>query len=107
MLYPDISAHLEAMRASVFHTSDQNPLMTLPRSGSRRILPLEGSAYAAQATLASMQSVLIGEDLKIASITADEGPTIKRFRPRAQGRATPIHKRTAHLSILLTEKDAA
>lgn len=50
---------------------------------------------------------LIGEDLKIASITADEGPTIKRFRPRAQGRATPIHKRTSHLSIRLTEKDAA
>ena len=66
MPYPDISAHLEAMRASVFHTSDQNPLTTLPRSGSRRILPLEGSAYAAQAALASMQSLQIGEDLKTA-----------------------------------------
>ena len=66
MPYPDISAHLEAMRASVFHTSDQNPLTTLPRSGSRRILPLEGSAYAAQAALASMQSLQIGAELKTA-----------------------------------------
>ena len=66
MPYPDISAHLEAMRASVFHTSDQNPLTTLPRSGSRRILPLEGSAYSAQAALASMPSLQIGEDLKAA-----------------------------------------
>ena len=66
MPYPDISAHLEAMRASVFHTSDQNPLTTLPRSGSRRILPLEGSAYAAQAALASIQSLQIGAELKTA-----------------------------------------
>ena len=48
---------------------------------------------------------LIGEDLKILEIKADEGPTIKRFRPRAQGRATPIHKRTSHLSITLAGKD--
>lgn len=48
---------------------------------------------------------LIGEDLKIVEIKADEGPTIKRFRPRAQGRATPIHKRTSHLSITLAGKD--
>ncbi|HWI22425.1 MAG TPA: 50S ribosomal protein L22 [Baekduia sp.] len=48
---------------------------------------------------------LIGEDLKIESIYADEGPTIKRFRPRAQGRATPIHKRTSHLTITLAGKD--
>jgi ribosomal protein L22 len=48
---------------------------------------------------------LVGEDLLIKSVTADEGPTIKRFRPRAQGRATRIRKRTAHLTILLTPKD--
>jgi len=48
---------------------------------------------------------LVGEDLYVKAITADEGPTIKRFRPRAQGRATRIRKRTAHLTILLTPKD--
>ena len=48
---------------------------------------------------------LVGDDLKIHAIYADEGPTIKRFRPRAMGRATRIRKRTSHLTIQLTPKD--
>jgi large subunit ribosomal protein L22 len=42
------------------------------------------------------------DDLRILRATVDEGPTIKRFRPRALGRATPIHKRTSHMTITLT-----
>lgn len=48
---------------------------------------------------------LLGDDLHILSITADEGPTLKRFRPRAMGRASSIRKRTSHLSIALTTKE--
>jgi ribosomal protein L22 len=48
---------------------------------------------------------LLGDDLRIYAVTADEGPTLKRFRPRAMGRATRIRKRTAHLSIALTPKE--
>jgi len=48
---------------------------------------------------------LVGEDLYVKAVHADEGPTIKRFRPRAMGRATQIRKRTSHLTILLTQKD--
>ncbi len=48
---------------------------------------------------------LVGEDLVVKAVHADEGPTIKRFRPRAMGRATRIRKRTSHLTILLTPKD--
>ena len=48
---------------------------------------------------------LDGDDLKIVTIKADEGPTLKRFRPRAQGRASAIRKRTAHLSIALGPKE--
>jgi ribosomal protein L22 len=48
---------------------------------------------------------LVGEDLRIAAVYADEGPTLKRFRPRAMGRATRIRKRTSHLTITLTPKE--
>jgi large subunit ribosomal protein L22 len=44
------------------------------------------------------------EDLVVATARVDEGPTIKRFRPRAQGRATSIFKRTSHIIIGLKAK---
>ena len=45
---------------------------------------------------------LIGDEMRVASITVDEGPTLRRFRPRAMGRATPINKRTSHIRVALT-----
>jgi ribosomal protein L22 len=49
---------------------------------------------------------LVGDDLRIAAVHADEGPTLKRYRPRAMGRATRIRKRTSHLTITLTPKES-
>jgi large subunit ribosomal protein L22 len=48
------------------------------------------------------------EELIIAEAYADEGPTLKRWRPRARGRATRIRKRTSHITIVVadTEEDA-
>jgi len=47
---------------------------------------------------------LLEDDLIVREAYADEGPTIKRFRPRAMGRASPIRKRTSHLTITLTPR---
>ena len=47
---------------------------------------------------------LLEDDLIVREAYADEGPTIKRFRPRAMGRATTIRKRTSHLTITLTPR---
>ena len=48
---------------------------------------------------------LVGDDLYVKEIYADEGPTLKRYRPRAQGRAYRIRKRTSHLTVALTPKE--
>jgi len=42
--------------------------------------------------------------LVVSQAFADQGPTLKRFRPRAQGRASRINKRTSHISIVVSEK---
>jgi ribosomal protein L22 len=47
---------------------------------------------------------LVEDDLIVREAYADEGPTIKRFQPRAMGRASPIRKRTSHLTIKLTPR---
>jgi large subunit ribosomal protein L22 len=49
---------------------------------------------------------LDARDLVVARVTVDEGPTIKRYRPRAMGRATSIHKRTCHITIGLAETES-
>jgi len=49
---------------------------------------------------------LSAEDLVIVDAHADEGPTIKRFRPRAQGRAFPIHKPMTHITIVVEDREA-
>jgi ribosomal protein L22 len=48
---------------------------------------------------------LVADDLRIVDIRVDEGPTLKRWRARARGRATRIEKKTSHLSVALTPTD--
>ena len=43
-------------------------------------------------------------NLVVTAAFVDEGPTMKRFRPRAQGRATRINKRTSHITVVVTPK---
>jgi ribosomal protein L22 len=83
---------VEEARAILAHT---------PRAIARDWSKLLESAVAN----AEHNHELVGEDLYVKAVHADEGPTIKRFRPRAMGRATKIRKRTSHLTILLTPKD--
>jgi ribosomal protein L22 len=83
---------VEDARAILAHT---------PRAVARDWSKLLESAVAN----AEHNHELVGEDLYVKAVHADEGPTIRRFQPRAMGRATRIRKRTSHLTILLTPKD--
>jgi ribosomal protein L22 len=72
-----------------------------PRGASRDIAKLIASAAAN----AENNHELVADDLEIAEIQIDEGPTLKRWRARARGRATRIEKRTSHVSVALTPTD--
>ena len=73
-----------------------------PRAAAKAWTKLLESAVAS----AEHNHELVGDELTIHSVHADEGPTLKRYRPRAMGRATRIRKRTSHLTITLTPKES-
>ena len=70
-----------------------------PQKGARLLKKLIDSAVAN----AEANSEIDVDNLFIKKAFADEGPTMKRFRPRAMGRATRIRKRTSHLTVILDE----
>jgi ribosomal protein L22 len=72
-----------------------------PRGAARDIRKLIESAAAN----AENNHELVADEMRIAEITVDEGPTLRRFRPRAQGRATRINKRTSHIAVALSPEE--
>lgn len=76
-----------------------NILSFAPQKGTRILKKLVNSAVAN----AEQNSDVDVDLLYIKRLYADEGPTMKRWRPRAQGRATRINKRTSHLTIIVDE----
>lgn len=68
--------------------------------------PVQKLLKSAVANAAETHGVSDVDSLVIDRITVDEGPTLKRFMPRARGRATPIRKRTSHIQITLRERGA-
>jgi ribosomal protein L22 len=67
------------------------------RAGARDVEKLLNSAAAN----AENNHDLVGDELKVDEIQVDAGPTLRRWRPRARGRATPVMRRTSHLSVVL------
>jgi ribosomal protein L22 len=71
------------------------------RGAARDIVPLIDTAAAN----AEANHDLVADDLLIKDIHVDDGPTLRRYRPRALGRATRINKRTSHIAVALTPEE--
>lgn len=76
-------------------------LKNTPKGASEVLIKLLESAIANAENNHNMDI----NNLYVAEIYADQGPTLKRIRPRAQGRAFRIRKRTSHITIVLKEKE--
>ena len=74
-------------------------LMYTPKAASEPVLKLLNSAVANAENNLDMSR----DTLYVAEVFANQGPTLKRYRPRAQGRATRIRKRTSHITIILDQ----
>ena len=77
-------------------------LRFMPQSAARDVAKVLKSAAAN----AENNYNLAVDDLVIVEAHANEGPTLKRWRPRAQGRAFPIHKPMTHITIVLEDREA-
>lgn len=80
-----------------------NLLSLIPPRGANIIKKLIQSAVAN----AQQNSGIDVDNLYIEKVFADQGPVLKRFRPRAMGRAARILKRTSHLTVVLDERKSA
>jgi large subunit ribosomal protein L22 len=69
-----------------------------PKGAARDVARLIDSAAAN----AENNHELVADEMQIVEIHVDDGPTLRRWRPRARGRATKIERRTSHLSVALT-----
>ena len=76
-------------------------LLHTQRAAARDVLKVLDSAIAN----AENNHDLVADELRIGRAYVDEGPTLKRYRPRALGRATRIRKRTSHMTIELVAKE--
>ena len=77
-----------------------------PQAASEPVYKLVASAIANARVKADNENLRLNEDeLVIAQAYVDEGATLKRFRPRAQGRAFRINKRTSHITVVLQTAD--
>jgi ribosomal protein L22 len=72
-----------------------------PRHAARDVLKLLESCVAN----AENNHELLADELVVHQAYVDEGPTIRRYRPRALGRATRIRKRTSHMTLTLTPRE--
>jgi large subunit ribosomal protein L22 len=77
-----------------------------PQAASEPVQKVLESAIANARVKADRESVAFDErNLVITAAFVDEGPTMKRFRPRAQGRAGRINKRTSHITVVVTQPE--
>ncbi|MBP7584827.1 MAG: 50S ribosomal protein L22 [Spirochaetes bacterium] len=76
-------------------------LKAIPRKASKIILK---ALYSAGANAKYKNPEIIENDLFIKKVCVDVGPTMKRFRPRARGRASRIRKRSSTITIILSDE---
>jgi large subunit ribosomal protein L22 len=95
-------ARLVADQVRGLHIDKARALLQFSHRGAAHDI---GKLIESAASNAENNHDLVADEMRVAEITVDEGPTLRRFRPRALGRATRINKRTSHIAVALSPEE--
>ena len=90
---------------ALIRDEDVNDAQDILRFSERGAADVVGKVLASAIANATNNEGLDADELYVAECFANEGPTLKRWRPRARGRATRINKRTCHITVVVAQMD--
>lgn len=103
--YVRVSPYKARQVADQIRGKDLEEARYITRFSPKGAARLVGKVLESAAANAENNNGLRADDLVVVNCYVDEGPTLKRWRPRALGRATRIRKRTSHITVILGERE--
>lgn len=105
--YIGMSAHKARLVVDLVRGLGVDEALTLLRFTPKAAAKEVSKVIASAAANADENLGISSEDLYVAHIMADEGPTLKRGHPGARGRFKPVLKRSSHITVILAEREGA
>ncbi len=99
--YVRISSTKVKLVIDLIRGKNVNEAIAILKNTQKAASPIVEKLLSSAIANAENNQGLLRDELYVAEVFADQGPTLKRFRPRAQGRASRIRKRTSHITIIL------
>ncbi|WP_038300474.1 50S ribosomal protein L22 [Metaclostridioides mangenotii] len=103
--YVRVTARKAGEVCELVRGKDVNEALAILKYTPRKAATILAKAVKSAKANAENNHEMDVDNLYIASIVANQGPTMKRFMPRAMGRATTIRKRTSHIEVVVKEKN--
>jgi large subunit ribosomal protein L22 len=103
--YVRISPYKARQLADMIRGKDLEEARFITTFSPQAAARLVGKVLESAVANAENNNGLRADDLMVVNCFVDEGPTLKRWRPRAYGRATRIRKRTSHITVIVSERE--
>ncbi len=98
-----VSARKARLVVDMIRGKEVGPVLQILGFTNKKVAPMVSKIVRSAIANAEQKGVSDPDRLYVKSVYVNEGPTMKRFMPRAQGRSTKIFKRTSHITVVLSE----
>ncbi len=102
--YARVGAQKARLVADQVRGKDVNEAIKLLSFSSKKSAVMIKKLIESAVANAEQKKVMDVDNLFVKTICVDQGPSLKRFRPRAQGRAFGVRKKTSHINVILAER---